>query len=116
MAGVEGFAPHVVRVIVPDCFYVVGLLHGTASAPEGQERTCHLTSLVPIRFVVEEIYRCRGPVVLAARVDRGGIEAALVLGQGVGSEGLQARTPAAELLAQVVAGICPDQGLRQVVG
>src|SRR5215210_730794 len=95
VACVEGLAPYVVRVLAPDRLYVVGLLHDTAPAPEGQKGTFHFAALVQICLVVDEIYRCRGPVVLAARVDRGGVEAALVLGQGFGVESLQGGAPAA---------------------
>src|SRR3712207_7763148 len=49
-------------------------------------------------LVVDEVDGGRGAVVLAARVDGGRIaEAALVLGEGLGGEGVEARAPAAEL-------------------
>ena len=113
MACVEGPAPYVVRVLAPDRPHVVDPLHHAAPAPERQKRTLHLATLVQIRFVVDEVDGGCSPVVFAARVDRGGVKAAFVLGQGLGRERLEARAPAAELLPEVVSGVGPDQGLRQ---
>ena len=49
-------------------------------------------------------------------MDRGLVEAALIFGEGFGSERFQRGTPAAEFLAEVVSRIAPDQGFWQVVG
>src|SRR5215207_4778255 len=116
MAGVEGPTLYIVRVFAPDRLDVVDPLHHAASSPEGQNRTFHLAALVPVRLVVDEVDGGRGPVVFAARVDRGGVEAALILGEGCGGKLPEARAPATEFLAQVVGWVGPDQGLRQVVG
>src|SRR5829696_6373244 len=116
MACVDGLAPYVVRVLAPDRLYVVDPLHDATPTPERQERTFHLAAFVQVRFVVDEVDGGCGPVVFAAGVDHGGLETAFVLCQGLWRERLQARAPAAELLAQVVRGFSPDQGLRKVVG
>src|SRR5215211_6289397 len=107
MACVDGLAPYVVRVLAPDRLYVVDPLHDATPTPERQERTFHLAAFVQVRFVVDEVDGGCGPVVFAAGVDHGGLEAAVVLGQGIGCERLQARTPAAELLAQVIGWVGP---------
>src|SRR5215203_5533712 len=116
VACVERLALHIGRVFAPDGLHVVGLLHHAASAPQCQERTFHLSRFILVLFVVDEVDGGGGPVVLAARVDRGLIEAAFIFGEGFGGEGFQRGTPASEFRPEVVSRIVPDQGFRQVVG
>src|SRR5262249_32497638 len=67
----QSFARHVRRVVAPDRQDVVEAAHRAALAPERHERTCD--PLPTIGFVVLEIDRRAGAVVLAHRVDVRGI-------------------------------------------
>jgi len=88
MAGVEGLALYIGGVLAPDCFHLVGLLHDATPAPKGKEWAIHLSALIAVFIVVVEVDGGPGPVVLAARVDRVGVEAAFVFGESFGCEGL----------------------------
>src|SRR4051812_14142634 len=111
MAARQWLALDVRRVFLPGVEYVVEGSHRPLGAPEGEDRAADADAVV-CRVVLEVDGGC-GPVVLAHRMQSGGVrEAAQVLGEGrlgYGGGDIAAERP----VAQEELGVPGEQCLRQ---
>src|SRR5262245_26423832 len=101
MAAVEGLASDIARALAPGREDVEVLLHDAAAAPERQQ--WERNPAADVGFIVDEIDRGGGTIILASGVDRGGVaEAAQIFGQRLRRVGLAPAAPAAECARKVV--------------
>src|SRR5262245_42178029 len=113
MAALKRPAAYVGEAPAPDSEHVEARNEVPLGAPEDEERDVDRPT--EVGFVVDEVDRRSGPIVLARGVKRGGVaEAALVLRNRFRVE-VRAGAPAAEHPVEEVLRLGADHPLRQAV-